>query len=744
MTVVTADTPAEPSPGSRPEKRGPVPAHRRVSRSGSSLLARGEPMLWLTGGGLVVCLSMVIGLLVLVFWKGMTTFWPVPVVQITTVSGQSLMGEVTRQEFYELTYGGLDSLDGPELEAACSLLHPELHSHMKQLVQSGQLNEELQSDCDSAKSGLLQQIEILPIMQDATGSSQGALLDSVSAAIDRRLSDFTSQLANHLNAAADHSAGGKQLYSTWSDMKTARDELFGQPDCEAFQSLVETDTEVLFQVWCCEMLDRLTAGVSVRVRRRLVRTGNFDLTGNDFQWVDDFEIEAGANAETHPEWALLIERLAWGRFYGFPEELRIQGRAVAPEAAEIWGQLLPLHAACRRRWQKRRDLEKYETGNINAGIENARLKLREVALEFGQDSEAWQRASTDYATLEAELQADFEQIRREIVELDELNGQYTLLCRTADGQKKEIVLADIVRIYPANRLTDRQSASVYGSRWSEFLVDDPREANSEGGVFPAIFGTVIMTLMMSVAVVPFGVLAALYLREYAKSGPMVSVVRIAVNNLAGVPSIVFGVFGLGFFCYILGTSIDDLFYYAKLPNPTYGTGGLMWASFTLALLTLPVVIVATEEALAAVPRSMREGSLACGATKWQTIRHIVLPRAMPGIMTGTILAMARGAGEVAPLMLVGAVKLAPELGLDLHDFSGSLGWLPTGPLHPERSFMHLGFHIYDLGFQSRNSEAAKPMVFTTTLLLIGLIAAMNLLAVWLRARLRKKFQFSQF
>ena len=196
----------------------------------------------------------------------------------------------------------------------------------------------------------------------------------------------------------------------------------------------------------------------------------------------------------------------------------------------------------------------------------------------------------------------------------------------------------------------------------------------------------------------------------------------------------FGVFGLGFFCYVVGASIDRVFFAAELPNPTYGKGGVLWASLTLALMTLPVVIVATEEALAAVPNSMREGSFACGASKWQTIRQIVLPRAMPGIMTGMILAMARGAGEVAPLMLVGAVKLAPELPVD--------SVLPY--VHPERSFMHLGFHIYDLGFQSQNSEAAKPMVFTTTLLLILIIFILNVLAVRLRSRLRRKFVSAVF
>jgi len=191
---------------------------------------------------------------------------------------------------------------------------------------------------------------------------------------------------------------------------------------------------------------------------------------------------------------------------------------------------------------------------------------------------------------------------------------------------------------------------------------------------------------------------------------------------------------LGFFCYIIGASLDDLMFKARLPSPTYGTGGLLWASLTLALLTVPVVIVATEEALSAVPRSMREGSYACGASKWQTIRRIVLPRAMPGILTGTILAMARGAGEVAPLMLVGAVKLAPNLPMD--------GVFPY--IHAQRSFMHLGFHIYDVGFQSQDSESAKPMVFTTTLVLILLIATLNLAAMWLRGRLRKRFVASQF
>jgi phosphate transport system permease protein len=237
---------------------------------------------------------------------------------------------------------------------------------------------------------------------------------------------------------------------------------------------------------------------------------------------------------------------------------------------------------------------------------------------------------------------------------------------------------------------------------------------------------------MSLIVTPFGVLAALYLREYAKQGPLVRTVRIAVNNLAGVPSIVFGMFGLGFFVYLIGGSIDRLFYPEALPTPTYGTGGILWASLTLALLTVPVVIVATEEGLAAVPRIVREGALALGATKWETTFKVVVPAAAPGILTGMILAMARAAGEVAPLMIVGMVKLAPALPIDHH----------SPFVHLERKFMHLGFHIYDVGFQSPNVEATTPLVFATALLLLAVVTAMNLIAIAIRNHLRRKYRGS--
>jgi phosphate transport system permease protein len=264
----------------------------------------------------------------------------------------------------------------------------------------------------------------------------------------------------------------------------------------------------------------------------------------------------------------------------------------------------------------------------------------------------------------------------------------------------------------------------------EFLTDEPREANTEGGVFPAIFGTVIMVIIMAVIVTPFGVIAAVYLREYAKQGFTTQLIRIAVNNLAGVPSIVYGVFGLGFFVYILGGNIDALFFPESSPAPVYGTPGLLWASITLALLTLPVVIVSTEEGLARIPKSIREGSLALGATKLETLWRTVLPMASPAMMTGLILAVARAAGEVAPLMLVGVVKLAPTLPLD--------GNFPF--LHLDRKFMHLGFHIYDVGFQSPNVEAARPLVYATALLLVIVIVILNLSAIIIRNRLREKYR----
>jgi len=455
-----------------------------------------------------------------------------------------------------------------------------------------------------------------------------------------------------------------------------------------------------------------------------LQVGNRDLYPADFRWIDESQIQSS----DYPPDAVLLERQEWGNFYGSVKEVRSGDTVVAtgPEAA--WAALLERLPAAQSLGRRMRAIERGEIGNINYDIEQARLKLKGLT-EKGDD--------TGVRAVEARVAALEQQYHEAQSRLDELAAASRVdrvVLVAAGGKEKELPLAHIVRAYRPNALSILGKTRVYLSKLWEFVSADPRESNTEGGIFPAIFGTVMMVLIMSVAVVPFGVLAALYLREYARQGALVRTVRIAVNNLAGVPSIVFGVFGLGFFVYFVGGSIDSLFFSDRLPAPTFGTGGILWASLTLALLTVPVVVVATEEALAAVPKENREGSLALGATKFETVSRVVLPNAMPGILTGLILAMARGAGEVAPLMITGVVKLAPNLPFDGH-------W-PF--LHLDRKFMHLGFHIYDVGFQSPNVEAAKPMVFATTLLLVTVIIVLNLTAIVIRNRLRRRFTGAAF
>jgi phosphate transport system permease protein len=465
------------------------------------------------------------------------------------------------------------------------------------------------------------------------------------------------------------------------------------------------------------------------VDRTLYRIGNFDLYGEDFRWVSDLDVKS----VDYPKNMLFVERMEWGPFIGSVKSIKIDGQDIDGTRIDD-ARFVQAHEQARERWRRIHGIERDDIGALNADVERARLKVRKAEITAGVDTPDYRKAQQRFEQISAESKVAYDKLADEVRDLRAVNEKSTVTFVDVNGREKIVPLASIVRVYAANDLTFAGKLGVYFSRWGEFLADEPREANTEGGVFPAIFGTLAMTLLMVVAVAPFGVITALYLREYAKQGKLVSFVRISVNNLAGVPSIVYGVFGLGFFAYVVGGSIDRLFYPERLPNPTFGTGGLLWAALTLALLTVPVVIVATEEALAAVPRSMREGSLACGASKWQTIRNIILPRAMPGVMTGIILAMARGAGEVAPLMLVGVVKLAPNLPID--------GVFPY--FHLERSFMHLGFHIFDVGFQSRNSEAGKPMVFVTTVLLIAMVALMNALAIIVRNRLKRRFVGSQF
>ncbi|MCC6920595.1 MAG: phosphate ABC transporter permease PstA [Alphaproteobacteria bacterium] len=461
--------------------------------------------------------------------------------------------------------------------------------------------------------------------------------------------------------------------------------------------------------------------------RTLYRVGNYDLYGEDFQWLNAYDV---ASVE-QPHGLVYMERQEWGPFVGRVAAMTVDGTAT--DAPGIDAVQVAVSAGQDRRAAIIR-LKQEDIAENSRAIEALRLDARSAVLAYGANDPRTAAIQADVAAQTKALEEKAAALNTRLAELQAEDAKYALTLADISGQTKQQPLSSIVRIYQPNDIGFFGAAGVYLDRWAEFIFGQPREANTEGGVWPAIVGTLAMTVLLSLLVAPFGVMTALYLREYARQGRLVSFVRICVNNLAGVPSIVYGVFGLGFFCYILGGSIDQLFFAEKLPTPTFGTGGVLWAALTLALLTVPVVIVATEEALAAVPRSMREGSLACGASKWQTIRWIVLPRALPGIMTGLILAMARGAGEVAPLMLVGVVKLAPELPLDL-------SW-PF--VHLDRSFMHLGFHIFDVGFQSRNAEAGRPMVFVTTLLLIAIILVMNAAAITIRSRLKRRFAGSQF
>ncbi len=466
------------------------------------------------------------------------------------------------------------------------------------------------------------------------------------------------------------------------------------------------------------------------ITRNLMKVGNRDVTGLDFTWVLDNRLED----VRYPSELFAAERREWGNFYGYLRAVKENGNEVSRHGAGqslesynvMWADLQSRIERALDIYDEIKDIEKGEIGSINYNIERLRLKQRSLELK----NELTPAALAELDTERAENNARYEVLQQELLDLYNQVNRDSIEVETAQGNKLDIAISKIVHAYRPNDMGVAQKLMFYFSKLWEFLTDEPREANTEGGVFPAIFGTVMMVLLMSVMVTPFGVVAAVYLREYAKQGPMTRLIRIAVNNLAGVPSIVYGVFGLGFFIYFLGGNIDALFFPESAPAPTFGTPGLLWASLTLALLTVPVVIVATEEGLSRIPRAVREGSLALGATKSETLWKVVLPMASPAMMTGVILAVARAAGEVAPLMLVGVVKLAPSLPLD--------GNYPY--IHLDQKFMHLGFHIYDVGFQSPNVEAARPLVYATALLLVAVIALLNLSAVAIRNHLREKYK----
>ncbi len=457
------------------------------------------------------------------------------------------------------------------------------------------------------------------------------------------------------------------------------------------------------------------------VTRHLFKLANRDVNNRDFAYfVDDFLSDFRYPAE-----ATVLERRQWGNLFGTPVRL-LENDQVVAEGEALWPELQRRLDRSNRLHDEIEQIERHVIGGINHQIDTLRLERRRAELngELNADLEA------SLAERRAGLDETYQEVQQRLNAVVADSQRDSLVMRTVGGEEVTVPLNLIVKAWQPNAMSVWQKVAFYGEAFIDFILGYPREANTEGGIFPAIFGTVVMVLVMSVIVTPFGVLAAIYLREYARQGPLLKAIRISVYNLAGVPSIVFGVFGLGFFVYVLGGSIDRLFYPEALPSPTFGTPGLFWASLTLALLTLPVVIVSTEEGLARIPSTIRQGSLALGATKSETLWKVVVPLATPAMMTGLILAIARAAGEVAPLMLVGVVKLAPSLPID--------GNFPY--IHLDRKIMHLGFHIYDVGFQSPHAEAAEALVYATALILVLLIVVLNLSAILIRNHLREKYR----
>jgi phosphate transport system permease protein len=481
------------------------------------------------------------------------------------------------------------------------------------------------------------------------------------------------------------------------------------------------DNEIVPAERLREAGEQVPAGTD-SLRRFLVKTGNRDTGGLDFRWA----LESRLQNMRHPETLMTLERYEWGNFYGYLKSVKENGKLVA-EGEQAWESMQQRLERTESLHAQIREIQRNAIGAVNYKLERLRLAERHLELNKVEPGSQSYRA---IAEERAVLQQEYDGLQKNLNELSEQIKRDSITAEVMDGQVVEISLAKVVRAYRPNAMGLFSKMGFYLTKVWEFVSDDPREANTEGGIFPAIFGTVLMVMLMSIFVTPFGVVAAVYLREYAKQGPLTRTIRIAVNNLAGVPSIVYGVFGLGFFVYFLGGNIDQLFFPESLPAPTFGTPGLLWASLTLAILTVPVVIVATEEGLSRIPRAIREGSMALGATKAETLWRTVLPMASPAMMTGLILAVARAAGEVAPLMLVGVVKMAPSLGLD--------GNYPF--LHLDRKFMHLGFHIFDVGFQSPNVEAARPLVYATALLLVMVIVLLNLAAIAIRNHLREKYR----
>ncbi len=692
--------------------------HRRAS---TPLSAHGEPVMWLMGGAQVMCLAMILGLVALVVVQGSRTFWPDRIDRVELANGSAFLGIETARE----------TLAGIEGE-----------------VRSRTLYRVGNRDVSGTPFRWVGDGDVTKVTRPADAVLVERMDWGVFIGMPESITKESETLAS----------GATLLEKSPGLLREA------QGRREAIKRLEK------------EELSRVNRGIE---RERLrVRRAELDLERSKHGGVIGLAMPVWAALAAASIGALVV---AW----------RLVRRPVTGALARAGHVVLVLGAAAM-----------VMAVVLESPWSGSPMSVQRLGEIREQSQAATERLNAEYTKILGEIESiRTEDAKVRVTIRDVATGQ---IAPSRQGSSEPMLLSQIVRIVPANSMSFGERVGLYASRWWEYVSSEPRFANQEGGIFPVIVGTVLLTVLLCIVVVPLGVIAALYLREYAKQGPLVSLVRIGINNLAGVPSIVYGVFGLGFFCYLVGGFVDagpagsglsamprtpwwvlvvalvvilgvgtwllnaarasvlsggdakskrvmrllaggawtaaavcvvllvsrtpyfHGLFAEKLPAPTFGSKGLLWAALTLALLTLPVVIVATEEAIAAVPRSVREGSYGCGASKWQTIHRVVLPQAMPGILTGAILAMARGAGEVAPLMLVGAMKLAPESPINTE--------FPY--VHMERSFMHLGFHIYDLGFQSPDSEAARPMVWTTTLVLLVIVMILNLSAILLRARLR--------
>ncbi len=474
------------------------------------------------------------------------------------------------------------------------------------------------------------------------------------------------------------------------------------------------NTQVIGEIYSRKTIN--TGESQTPTQSLLIKHGNREIEMRDFRTLD----ATAVLKEEALDDLIVLERKRNGNAYGFLVGLLENGQLIHGNDIQL---------ALKERIQrittinaKIHSLQKVEIGHINhqlTQLERSRKSLSETSKDYSRT-----------IAEQAKLTEKSQEYNQQLLTLRASLSRDTLMLRDMHQRTYSLPLSDIVDAWQPNSMNIFEKSWQFCLQVWKFLSDSPREGNTEGGVFPAIFGTVLMVLLMSVIVMPLGVIAAIYLHEYAGNSLLTRLIRIAVVNLAGVPSIVYGVFGLGFFVYMIGGSIDQLFYSDMLPSPTFGSPGVLWSALTLALLTLPVVIVTTEEGLSKIPSLLRNGSMALGATKAETLRRIILPMAVPAMMTGLILSIARAAGETAPLMLVGVVKSAPVLPID--------GIFPY--LHLERKFMHLGFEIYDMAFQSPNVEAARPLVFATALLLVVVVLGLNLTAMVIRHRLREKYK----